>query len=455
MARILIVDDDAALRDTLAAAVADLGHLTLEAGDGAEALAMIQAGSADAVILDLRMAGMEGLEVLRRLQGSHPPPITVLTAHATAANTIEAMRLGAVDHLTKPITQAELKRAIETMLMSHVTAGPIARRDLEPDEFVGSSAALRSVQKAIGRLADSDTTILISGETGTGKELVARAIHSHGRRGKKPFIAVNCAAIPRDLLESELFGHVRGAFTGATGDRAGAFRDADAGILFLDEVGDMDLAMQAKILRVLQDGIVTPVGGRPVKVDVRIIAATNRNLEQRVHEGVFREDLFYRLNVVPVHLPPLRERIADIVPLAEHFLRRARGPGLGPAAAAVLLRYEWPGNVRELKNAMQRATALVRTPMLAESDFSFLASAPRSPKTIDWPEEDLASALARLEEMLIRRALDRCQGNRAEAARMLGIRRQHLYSRLERYGIVSAERTDDVPFADTNENGAR
>ena len=296
---------------------------------------------------------------------------------------------------------------------------------------------------------------MISGETGTGKELVARAIHSHGRRGKKPFIAVNCAAIPRDLLESELFGHVRGAFTGATGDRAGAFRDADAGILFLDEVGDMDLAMQAKILRVLQDGIVTPVGGRPVKVDVRIIAATNRNLEQRVHEGVFREDLFYRLNVVPVHLPPLRERIADIVPLAEHFLRRARGPGLGPAAAAVLLRYEWPGNVRELKNAMQRATALVRTPMLAESDFSFLASAPRSPKTIDWPEEDLASALARLEEMLIRRALDRCQGNRAEAARMLGIRRQHLYSRLERYGIVSAERTDDVPFADTNGNGAR
>jgi DNA-binding NtrC family response regulator len=455
MARILIVDDDAALRDTLAAAVADLGHVTSEAGGGAEALAMIQAGSADAVILDLRMAGMEGLEVLRRLQGSGPPPITVLTAHATAANTIEAIRLGAADHLTKPISQAELKRVIETMLMSRVTAGPITHGDGEPDEFVGSSAALRSVQKAIGRLADADTTVLIGGETGTGKELVARAIHSHGRRGNKPFIAVNCAAIPRDLLESELFGHVRGAFTGATGDRAGAFRDADAGILFLDEVGDMDLAMQAKILRVLQDGVVTPVGGRAVKVDVRIIAATNRNLEQRVHEGVFREDLFYRLNVVPVHLPPLRERIADIVPLAEHFLRQARGPGLGPAAAAALLRYEWPGNVRELKNAMQRATALVRTPMLTESDFSFLASTPKSPKTIDWPEEDLASALARLEEMLIRRALDRCQGNRAEAARMLGIRRQHLYSRLERYGIVSAERTDDVPFADTNENGAR
>jgi two-component system NtrC family response regulator len=365
------------------------------------------------------------------------------------------MRLGAVDHLTKPISQAELKRVIGTMLASRAHTGLVAHGDQEPDEFVGSSAALRSVQKAIGRLADADTTVLISGETGTGKELVAHAIHGHGRRGKKPFVAVNCAAIPRDLLESELFGHVRGAFTGATGDRAGAFRDADTGVLFLDEVGDMDLAMQAKILRVLQDGVVTPVGGRPVKVDVRIIAATNRNLEQRVHEGVFREDLFYRLNVVPVHLPPLRERIADIVPLAEHFLRRARGPSLGPEAAAALLRYEWPGNVRELKNAMQRATALVRRPLLTESDFSFLASTPESPKTIDWPDEDLASALARLEEMLIRRALDRCQGNRAEAERMLGIRRQHLYSRLERYGIVSAERTDDVPSADTIENGAR
>jgi DNA-binding NtrC family response regulator len=455
MAKILIIDDDAAMRDALATAVADLGHVTSEAGDGIEALAMIKSGSADAVILDLRMAGMDGLEVMRRLQGSHPPPITVLTAHATAANTIEAMRLGAVDHLTKPISQAELKRVIDTMLVSREIAGPIARGDQEPDEFVGSSAALRSVQKAIGRLADADTTVLLSGETGTGKELVAGAIHNHGRRGKKPFVAVNCAAIPRDLLESELFGHVRGAFTGATGDRAGAFRDAHGGVLFLDEVGDMDLAMQAKILRVLQDGMVTPVGGRPTKVDVRIIAATHRNLEQRVREGVFREDLFYRLNVVPVHLPPLRERIADIVPLAEHFLRQARGPGLGPEAAAALLRHGWPGNVRELKNAMQRASALVRAPLLTESDFSFLGSTPAPPKTVDWPDEDLASALARLEEMLIRRALDRCQGNRAEAARMLGIRRQHLYSRLERYGIVSAERTDDVPSADTIEDGAR
>lgn len=444
---ILIVDDDAALRSALNDAVVDLGHDVREAPNGPVALAMIESGGIDAVILDIRMSRMDGLEVLRRLRAlPGAPPVTVLTAHATAANTIEAMRLGAVDHLTKPISQDELRRAILAMLAARdETQGGDVPDDASDEELIGSSSALRVIQKTIGRLADADTTVLITGETGTGKELVARALHRHGRRGTAPFIAVNCAAIPRDLLESELFGHARGAFTGAVADRTGAFPGAHGGTLFLDEVGDMDVAMQAKILRVLQDRVVTPVGGRPVAVDVRIVAATHRQLEQRVRDGAFREDLLYRLNVVPIHMPPLRERIADIVPLAEYFLRQVGGPSLGADAAALLVRHGWKGNVRELKNAMHRAAALVRTPVIGPRDLAFLSDATAGVLApVDWPDEDLPTATARLEALLIRRALDRCGGNRTEAARLLNIRRQHLYTRMEQYGLASADRTADV-----------
>ena len=444
---ILIVDDDAAMRSALSDAIADLGHEVREASNGRAALALVEAGDIDAMILDIRMGGMDGIEVLRRLQSiAGAPAVTILTAHATATNTIEAMRLGAVDHLTKPISQGELRRVIDAMLAARAgRKNEALAGDTEPDELIGSSASLRAIQKTIGRLADADTTVLITGETGTGKELVARALHRHGRRGQSPFIAVNCAAIPRELLESELFGHVRGAFTGATADRLGAFRSADKGTLFLDEVGDMDIAMQAKILRVLQDRVVTPVGGRPATVDVRIVAATHRQLEQRVREGAFREDLLYRLNIVPLHVPPLRERIADIVPLAEHFLRQFNGPTLSADAAALLLRHRWPGNVRELKNALHRAATLVRAAVLAERDLAFLGEgAPGVADPFDWPDEDLPTAVARLEKLLIRRALDRCGGNRTEAARTLNIRRQHLYTRMEQYGLASPERTVDV-----------
>jgi len=284
-------------------------------------------------------------------------------------------------------------------------------------------------------LADSDATVLITGETGTGKELVARAIHGHGHRSAHPFIAVNCAAIPSELMETELFGHVRGAFTGALSDRTGAFSQAERGTLFLDEIGDMDIAMQAKILRALEERMVTPVGGKPVAVDVRVIAATHRNLRQRVHDGTFREDLFYRLDVVPIHLPALRERIADILPLAEYFLQDAGGgKRLSAGAAARLIRHAWPGNVRELKNAMERAAVLVRGEAIDVADLGFVEETPAA-RTIDWPDEDLPSALARLEEMLIRRALQRSAGNRAEAARILNIHRQLLYSKIKRYGL--------------------
>jgi DNA-binding NtrC family response regulator len=281
MATILIVDDDAGLRDGLAEAIGDLGHRPQTAATGGEALAHLASHHVDAVLLDLRMpGGVDGIDVLRKIRArSNSPPVAVLTAYASAENTIEAMRLGAFDHLTKPIGRDELSSLLVRMLPRR---GAMADGDIAPEQavgaLIGASEGMRRVQKTIGLAADSDATVLILGETGTGKELVARALHEHSRREAKPFVAVNCAAIPSDLLESELFGHVKGAFTGAGTDRPGAFRDADGGTLFLDEIGDMPLPMQAKILRVLQERVLTPVGGKPATVDVRVVAATHRDL---------------------------------------------------------------------------------------------------------------------------------------------------------------------------------
>jgi DNA-binding NtrC family response regulator len=451
MALILIVDDDAAICEALDETVRGLGYQPVVARSGAVALDMLARSPVDGVLLDLRMPGIDGLEVLRRLRcRAAAPPVAVLTAHATAANTIEAMRLGAFDHLTKPVGRAQLAAALRGMLAAGAVAGA-GEREPAGDGFVGSSEAMRAVQKTIGMLADSNATVLVSGETGTGKELVARAIHDHGRRGDKPFVAVNCAAIPAELIESELFGHVRGAFTGAVGERAGAFREADKGTLFLDEIGDMNIAMQAKLLRALQERMVRPVGGKPVPVDARVIAATHRDLGRHVRDGGFREDLFYRLHVVPIHLPPLRERVAEVVPLAEHFLAHAGNKRLAADAARLLVEHAWPGNVRELKNAMERAAALARGDVIAASDLDFIGRARASePAAPDWPEEDLPSATARLEAMLIRRALAKSGGNRAEAARLLGIHRQLLYAKLKQHGLdLSEERTGGVGETDS------
>jgi DNA-binding NtrC family response regulator len=357
--------------------------------------------------------------------------------------------------LTKPIGRADLARVLQGMLAlgrapRHAAQAP------PPEGLIGASETMRAVQKTIGMLADNDATVLITGETGTGKELVARAIHEHGGRSAKPFIAVNCAAIPAELMESELFGHMRGAFTGATADRIGAFRQAEQGTLFLDEIGDMDLAMQAKILRALQERTVTPVGGKPMPIDLRVIAATHRNLRQRVASGSFREDLFYRLYVVPIDLPPLRERIADIVPLAEYFLHRNGGKRLSAAAASRLVAHGWPGNVRELRNAMERVAVLVRGPIVGPGDLDFIDLANMPGAIAEWPDEDLPSATARLEVLLIRRALARSAGNRAEAARLLGIHRPLLYAKMKRYGLDSSEaRTEGVREADTGPAPAR
>jgi two-component system NtrC family response regulator len=449
-ATVLIVDDERNLRDGLSEAVRDLGYEALVAASGREALVVAATNKPDAVLLDLRMPDMDGLQVLTGLRAAAAGanvPVAIITAHATAANTIEAMRLGAFDHLTKPIGREDLASLLPRMVRSRAHKSPAPNLpDAEgfPETLIGSSAGMREVQKTIGLVADSDATVLITGETGTGKEVVARTIHRVGARSRGPFIALNCAAIPPDLLESELFGHVKGAFTGAVLERKGAFREADSGTLFLDEIGDMDMAMQAKILRALQERVVTPVGGKPQKVDVRIITATHRDLEQWVKEGRFREDLFYRLNVVPIELQPLRERTADILPLAEHFLAMASSPKkqLSDEAVQRLAGHGWPGNVRELRNAMERVAVMCRSDIVTAADLAFLDTSPNRTAEETSQGGHLSSAVERLERRLIAEALTESKGNRAEAARRLGIHRQLLHAKAEKYGLGKRKSPD-------------
>jgi DNA-binding NtrC family response regulator len=447
MTVILIVDDEKNLRDGLSEAVCDLGYQALVAASGREALTVAEANKPDAVLLDLRMPDMDGLQVLTRLRAAANGanvPVAIITAYATAANTIEAMRLGAFDHLTKPIGRQDLASLLTRMIRSSATKLLAADPPEGDESLIGSSPSMREVQKTIGLVADSDATVLITGETGTGKEVVARTIHRVGARSSGPFMALNCAAIPKDLLESELFGHVKGAFTGAILERKGSFREASGGTLFLDEIGDMDLAMQAKILRTIQERVVTPVGGKPQKVDVRIVAATHRDLEQWVKQGRFREDLFYRLNVVPIELQPLRKRIPDILPLAEHFLALASSPKkhLSDEAGERLTGHAWPGNVRELRNAMERVAVLCRSDIVAASDLDFLTVSAATTRENGDDDSHLSSAVEKVERRLIAEALTESKGNRAEAARRLGIHRQLLHAKAEKYGLGKRKNAD-------------
>jgi DNA-binding NtrC family response regulator len=444
MANILIVDDDAAFRDSLAETVRDLGFEPRLATSGREALGILISEDVHGVLLDLRMpGGMDGIEVLRRIRAhASGPPVVVLTAFASAENTIEAMRIGAFDHLTKPIGREELRHLLARLVTRPEAGLSGGGAGGQSGTLIGSSEPMRRVQKIIGLAADSDATVLILGETGTGKELVARALHEHGQRKHKPFVAVNCASIPADLLESELFGHKKGSFTGAATDRTGAFREADGGTLFLDEIGDMPSAMQAKILRALQERIVTPVGGKPLPVDARVIAATHRDLPSLVEQGAFREDLYYRLNVIPITLPPLRERRADVAALAEHFLSVASRGGqkrLTTAASDRLLEYSWPGNVRELRNVIERASIMVRGDVIDAGDLS-LTQETAEPLSL---QRNLPTAVAKLEEAMIRETLAACGGNRTEAARRLNINRQLLYGKMQRYGLAIGELSEN------------
>jgi DNA-binding NtrC family response regulator len=445
MARILIIDDDTAFRTAFAETLTYLGHEPIEAGGGREGLEAARHQSPDIVFLDYKMAGMDGIEVLREFAepGNSPPvPVVMLTAFAGSASTIEAMKLGAYEHLTKPVARRDIEELLARLLTKPAAVGRRSESN-SADRLVGNSPQMREVHKLIGRAASGSASILVMGETGTGKELVARLLHDSSSRAAKAFVAVNCAAIPRELLESELFGHVKGAFTGAIADRKGSFRQADGGTLLLDEIGDMSLEMQAKLLRALEERVVTPVGAtRSERVDLRIVAATHHDLAKLVEEQKFRQDLYFRLNVLPIRIPPLRERPADIADLAAHFLARAAEPesmGLSEPAIRVLQAHTWPGNVRELRNVMERAAAIVPGNVVDAGDLSFLVEGPSAGPPGEFDLEllggELGIAIEALERTMIRRALQACAGNRAEAARRLGIHRQLLYKKLKQHEI--------------------
>ncbi|MEA9772995.1 sigma-54 dependent transcriptional regulator [Xanthomonas campestris] len=452
MARILIIDDDAAFLATLQATLRSLGHSVIALDNGAAGVAQLREGGVDMAFVDFRMPGMDGIAVLRARQDhatARQVPLVMLTAYASSSNTIEAMTLGAFDHLVKPVGRAEIVEVVQRALHSAADAPEPGAASLAPaedaDALIGHSPAMRTVHKRIGLAAGADLPVLITGETGTGKELAARALHRASARAQRAFVAVNCAAIPLELMESELFGHRKGAFSGATSDRIGLIRQADGGTLFLDEIGDMPLPMQGKLLRFLQEGEVTPLGGNGAqKVDVRVLAATHRDLAAWASTGQFRSDLRYRLNVVPIELPPLRERGDDILLLATHFLQSAGGAAraLSPDAQRRVLDHPWPGNVRELRNVMQRCALLVRGHTIAAGDLDEalgepLPGDPLQPQPADAPTgtQSLPEAVAQLEKRMIQAALTQAQGNRAEAARQLGIHRQLLYRKLDDYGL--------------------
>jgi len=444
--RLLVVDDDRAMREMLAALFKERGLSVEDAPSADAALARVADQDFDVVLSDVRMPGLSGVELVGQLRRLRPgTPVVLMTAFGSIDSAVEAMRTGAFDYLTKPFEPDAVVLAVERALAHRALAleNEQLRRAVDRSsslgELIGKSPAMREIFALIKRISHTRSSVLISGESGTGKEVVARAIHFHGDRSEKPFVPINCTAIPEGLLESELFGHVRGAFTGAHASKRGLFEKADGGTLFLDEVGDMGLALQGKLLRVLQDREIRPVGGtQSLHVDVRIIAATNRDLEAEIATGRFREDLFYRLNVIPIHIPPLRERPDDIPALVEGFLRRhndGRRRFFSPEAMERLIAHPWRGNARELENVVERALALSDAETLASDDVPLPgAPAPSSPSGEDF----LAAAAAHgmtlheLGERYTEQVLRATGGNKVQAARILGIDRKTLYRRAER-----------------------
>ncbi|WP_047305879.1 sigma-54-dependent transcriptional regulator [Pseudomonas fluorescens] len=454
---LLVVDDEPKLCDLLSSALSQDGIQVFTASNGLHALKVLEQEDIDLVISDWRMPGMDGPQLLGEIKQRYPNlPVIVMTAYSTVKNAVQSMRNGAYDYIAKPFDIDELDITVSKALQFRDILKDNQRMRAELDEhqqfdsLVGDSPTFRRVLQAVDSVRDSNATILLTGESGTGKEMVARAIHKHGNRADKPFVAVNCAAIPEGLLESEMFGHRKGAFTGAVADRIGRFQQADKGTLFLDEVGDMPLALQAKILRALQERVIEPVGDpRERKVDVRVIAATNKNLLEAVANKEFREDLYYRLNVFPIPLPALRERVEDIAPLARHFahsLGAAAGKritGFSPQALQAMASYTWPGNIRELQNCVERATIVARASIIEESDLpGYLFDTPpagvegRPLPGVNAPvPSDLDAALAEVERSYILAALQQSNGVQAAAAQMIGISERSFWYRLKKLGI--------------------
>ncbi|MGE0454911.1 MAG: sigma-54-dependent transcriptional regulator [Vicinamibacteria bacterium] len=444
---ILLVDDEERIAKSLGRALREEGHEVVTAGSAEEAKAQLAARGFDLLVVDNRMPGKSGLDLIRELAGApepERPAMVMMTAHATVASAIEAIKLGALDYLQKPFEVEELlvvaRRALELQRLRRQQRYLLQEREEEFGHYgiVGSSPAIRELLQTLERVARSRSTVLITGETGTGKELAARAIHDRSAEREMPLVRVNCAAIPDALIESELFGHVRGAFTGASGAKRGKFALADGGTIFLDEIGRLGMGVQAKLLRVLQEREVEPLGAsRPHSIDVRVVAATNRDLSRLVAEGAFQEDLFYRLNVIPVVLPPLRDRREDVPLLAEHFARKHAqrlgrpAPALAPEALERLQAYHWPGNVRELENAIERAVVLGGGPTIGAAELvphgggaaaGAALPCPRLKDNVEWAERESVAA-----------ALRQARGVKKDAAEILGISQRALSYYLSKY----------------------
>jgi two-component system response regulator PilR (NtrC family) len=465
-ARILVVDDEPSMREFLTICLRRAGYEVEAAPGGEAALARLDAHPFDLVITDLTMPGIDGMELLRRVTARPEPPLVLMiTAFATTDTAVQAMKLGAYDYLVKPFKVDEIlvviRRALERVDLG--SENQRLRDELRGvarlEGMVGRSAAMHKVFELVRRVAPTRANVLIRGESGTGKELVARALHRLSDRADGPFVAVNCGAIPENLMESELFGHVRGAFTGAAGAREGVFVAARGGTLFLDEVGELHLSMQVKLLRALQERTIRPVGGdRELEVDCRVVAATNRDLEAAIEAGEFRSDLYFRLDVVQVVLPPLRHRAEDVPLLVERFFERLNRElrrnlqGIAPDAHEWFLRHDYPGNVRELENLVERAVALETGPWLTAANLpQRAASTPARAGPPELPDEglDLDRAIAELERHLIVTALRRTQGVRKEAAKLLRVSFRSLRYRLEKLGIEvgAGEAEPDEPAA--------
>jgi two-component system nitrogen regulation response regulator NtrX len=451
--RLLVVDDEPGIRDALKQVLEFEGMEVRLAASGGEALSAYPEFRPHLVFLDVKMAGLDGLETLSRLRDLDPAAVVVMiSGHGTIATAVEATRRGAFDFLEKPLDADRLLVTVRNALEHGKLTGEnlrLRRETVARYQMIGDGAMLKQVRAIIDRVAPTTARVLITGENGTGKELVARAIHEGSPRRAQPFVEVNCAAIPSELIESELFGHMKGSFTGAVSDRAGKFEQADGGTLFLDEVGDMSPSAQAKVLRALQEGIITRIGGsKAIQVDVRIVAATNKDIEEEISSGRFREDLFYRLNVVPIHVPSLRERREDIPALVQHFVRElsggagVAGKSFDPGAIERLQQRVWPGNVRELRNAIERLLILAPGRVVSARDVSRLLGEGATSEVVESvsvPAGTFESFKQDAEKSFLAAKLKEHDWNVAETARALRMPRSNLYKKIERYGITREE----------------
>ena len=470
MERILIVDDDLSLCHFLTKALSQRGYQVIPCHSGTEALDVIRGRETDLILLDNKLPDRNGLEVLKEIKRDHPKvSVIIMTAFGTTGTAIEAMRIGAFDYILKPFELDEISELVAKGLEAHnlmkraVAIPALSEYKEDSDQIVGKSKVMQEVYKLIGQVAESDITVLIRGESGTGKELVARAIYQHSRRKDRPFLAINCAAIPETLLESELFGYEKGAFTGANKRRIGKFEQCDKGTILLDEIGDMSLSTQAKILRVLQEGEFERIGGNEtVKVDVRVLTSTNRKLEELIKEGKFREDLYYRLKIMSITLPPLREHKEDIKELTEYFFHlynRQLGTKVShidPSVFEKLVSYSWPGNVRELANTINRSLILCKGEVMTEREIVFDVEGEATSfaneeelennlsKMLDplltdifrfWRKGPHSNLLEKIEKFLVQKALVETKGNQVQAAKLLGISRNTLRHRIEKYRL--------------------